>query len=97
MSYESYEFSVIGSDIDKRYLIHKIEKEKRKEKELIGVASGMDIGHCAYLGMKYGVRFLERVKWYWVSDEVQQSLEMLRRGQPESIRVEFYGETEDRK
>lgn len=52
----------------------------------------MDLGHCVILGAKYCKDFVGRVKWYYISEETDEYLERLRRKQPRSIRVEFYGE-----
>ena len=59
---------------------------------MIGKADGRDIGHCVLLRVKYEENFVERAKWYYVSSESDRHLEELRKRQPGTIRVEFYGD-----
>lgn len=73
-------------------MLEEITAEERGGKEFLGKADGRDIVHCVYLGARHGDRFLERVRWYYLSDEEDALLKELRKTQPETIRVEFYGE-----
>lgn len=75
-----------------RVSLDEITAEERAGKELIGKADGRDIGHCVILGAKYGENFVERAKWYYISRESNEHLKELRERQPQTIRVEFYGE-----
>lgn len=73
-------------------LLEEITAGERTGKELLGRADGRDLQHCVYLGARHGDRFLERAKWYYLNNEEDEHLKELRRAQPETIRVEFYGE-----
>lgn len=73
-------------------VLEEITAEERKGKELLGKADGRDLQHCVYLGARHGESFLERVRWYYLSDEEDALLKALREKQLGSIRVEFYGE-----
>ncbi len=79
-------------DQQHRVSIDEIAAEERPGKDLIGKAFGRDLGHCVYLGAKHGKNFLERVKWYYMSNEEEDYLREIRKAQPETILVEFYGE-----
>lgn len=72
--------------------IDEIAAEERAGKELLGKADGRNLGHCVYLGARHSEHFLERVRWYYLSDEEDAFLRALQRTQLGSIRVEFYGE-----
>ena len=80
-----------GKSTSYTLLLEEIAAHEREEKELLGKAAGRDLGHCVYLGARHGKDFLERVKWYCVSTEEDESLRALRAVQPETIQVEFYG------
>lgn len=78
--------------IPHRVSIDEITSGERADKELLGRADGRDIGHCVYIGARHGDRFLERVRWYYLTNEEDALLKTLRATQSGSIRVEFYGE-----
>lgn len=81
-----------GKSTPHRVSIDKITADEREGKEFLGRADGRDLQHCVYLGARHGDRFLERVRWYYLSDEEDALLKTLREKQPETLRVEFYGE-----
>lgn len=81
-----------GRTVEHRISIDEITADERADKELLGKADGRDMGHCVYIGARYGESFLERVRWYYLSKEEDALLKNLRKTQPESVRVEFYGE-----
>ena len=78
--------------IPHRVSIDEITAEERAGKELLGKADGRDIGHGVYLGVRHCKGFLERVKWYYRSNETDALLKALQKSQQGTIRVEFYGE-----
>lgn len=81
-----------GKSTPHTILLEEITAEQREDKEFLGKADGRDLQHCVYLGARHGDRFLERVRWYYLSDEEDALLKTLREKQPETLRVEFYGE-----
>ena len=72
--------------------LEEIATDEREDKELLGKAAGRDLSHCVYLGTRHCENFIERVRWYYLTNEEDALLKKLRRTQPGTIRVEFYGE-----
>jgi len=72
--------------------LEEITTNEHEGKELIGKAYGLNINHCVYLGTRHCKDFLERVKWYYISNDEDAHLKELRAVQLETIKVEFYGE-----
>ena len=80
----------LGKSIE-NIVIEEIEECQTSSKNKIGGAAyGMNLNHCIYLATKYEKNFAQRVKFYFINDEVDETLAELRKKQPNSIRVEFY-------
>jgi hypothetical protein len=76
--------------------LEEIAANQREGKELLGQAYGRDLGHCVYIGMRHCSDFAKRAKWYYSNNEQDKHLEELKKVQPGTIKVEFYGRAEDK-
>ncbi len=88
---EEFKLGIIGGSIDE-LVLQKISEDEKKCKDFIGKADGTDLGHCVFLGVRHGKDFLKRAKFYLVSQETDAQLEQMREFQPNTIRIEFYGD-----
>nr|MBI4156690.1 hypothetical protein [Candidatus Woesearchaeota archaeon] len=90
-------FTLIGPKESKNVTLEEITAEEKEGKKYIGTAIGKDVSHCAYLAAKYEKTFLKEGKYYYINTEKDKDIEELRKKQPNSIKVEFYGELNDKR
>ncbi|MFC1685824.1 hypothetical protein ACFLZZ_02250 [Nanoarchaeota archaeon] len=82
-----------GKALETILTLHRITKEERQGKEKLGIANGMDLGHCVYLGNKYGGKFKKKAKFYYINNGDEDSdLKRYKEKQPGGISVTFYGD-----
>ncbi len=76
--------------IEKKVEIQEITPQEAGNKKYIGIAIGQDVKHCVYLGMKYHENFTDKVKYYSFDPE-DEKIRELKKEQPHSISIGFYG------
>ena len=89
---KTYSVHILGNGGQHEISIDALAEDELKDKNILGVAYGIDIGHCFYLGARHGEKFIDRVKFYHVHTDSDDSLEELRVRQPSSIKISFYGD-----
>ncbi len=95
MEKKTIEFKVIKQTGVEKVVLSEIAADERDSKKYLGTALGLDVAHCVDIGGRhYKGDFLAEAKWYYINSEIDEHLEELRKTQPSSIKVEFYGNLE---
>ncbi len=85
-----FDFEILRKTGEEKRRLEEIAENEVVDKTHLGRACGRDLGHCVYLGMKYCKEF-DKARWYFFPKDVDEHLLELRKKQPESIGVDFYG------
>ncbi len=87
----TFEWKIVKRTGEEKRKIEEIAETYAQDKEHLGRAVGINIGHCVYLGMRHCKEF-DRARWYCFPKIADENLLKLREEQPDSIAVDFYAE-----
>jgi hypothetical protein len=85
--------SVETLKIDKN--VFEIGEKECCARNILGQPYGKGLEHCIYMGVAYFPDFTKKVKAFYITTEVDENLLAYRMVQPETIRIDFYGERQE--
>jgi hypothetical protein len=78
-----------------RFILEEIGEKECCARNILGQPYGKGLEHCIYMGVAYFPDFTKKVKAFYITTEVDENLLAYRMVQPETIRIDFYGERQE--
>jgi hypothetical protein len=89
--YGHHEIKIFNSKGGIDMVLDRISAEERSTKEFIGKGYSSSLLHVVSMGMRYG-EGVERARWYYISEEVDEKLEDMRKTHPDTVCIELYAD-----